>query len=214
MKIIWGFILGLFVFLGLFAVGVPQVLEQWLAPRIESWNPIKGGRDLDRRLKAVEGQIKNLQTELAKDPGALPRDARMGQVISEVNRLRTGFQELEGKLSTQVGRLEKEGKKLTQELEGSVFSRNALNLRLECMKVQMEILARNIGRARNNLGVLEEMLGRLEKIAPESAGGSIKEIKGLMALAREALKEETIGGAEKALGSLELVWRMLSRLGV
>ncbi|PKN18788.1 MAG: hypothetical protein CVU68_09795 [Deltaproteobacteria bacterium HGW-Deltaproteobacteria-3] len=218
-------IIGIVIFVGLGAAGyfgVPFLIEQKTGGlRAEV-------KDLRQRLENAEVFIrkeeearKSVRIESGADAATITRvvNALSSKVAELESSVRTDFSAAdaavkeqksatEAALKKQAEALEKESEELLTQLRGAVFKTRMEEVRGRLLKVKTDLLAKNIGTADAEIGVLVETLEKVkDSVSPEMK----KSLDAAQASLKKARGEMTTD-LPSAMKRVDLLWHEIGKI--
>ncbi len=190
---------------------------------------------IDSRTVILKTEVEGLKQRLQKleedaKTAVLPADADAGRIIGTVNALAartTAFENaltkdraaidaalrdqktsLEDALKKKVDAVERLGRETEAKLQKSIFSSFLEVVRGHVLKVKVELAARNIGTAKNELELISETFER----AKASAGEEQKRIIEELQVSVKKIRTEMDADLPAAVNRLDILWHDMSRM--
>ena len=190
---------------------------------------------IDSRTAALKAEVGELKQRLQKmeeeaKKAQLPPDADAGRIINAVNALaaRTAAVEralaadraasaaaagdqktaLEGALKKQADALDRLGRETEAKLQKSLFSSFMAVVRGHVLKVKVELSARNIGTAKNELELISETFEKAKASAGAEQKRIIEELQGTV----KKVRAEVDADLPAAVNRVDILWHDMSRL--
>lgn len=184
---------------------------------------------LGKRLQASEEFIK--AEEEARKTTSLKPDAKLPYVVNTVNRLATqqrhmensmqlGFQGIDSRLVGITTTSEGEQKKLSQRIDDLLkkvefHSREteihsfAENLKTRVLKIKLDLVARNIGVAKGELGLLLQALEDGKKVVGDNDNrkANLERLQGMVKEIRAEIDSNLVAATDR----IDLLWHELSK---
>lgn len=178
-------------------------------------------QDVKQRLQKIEEESK---------AAPLQPDADVQKVIKTVNALHKNLTSLEDsvKKSTsaidgtikkqnsaneeafrnQTETIEKINKETQAKLQGIMFDATMANIRGHILKARVELVAKNVGTAKSELDLLNELFSKAATVASDENKKAIKELQTSL----QKAKAEMDTDLPAALNKIDLLWYEMSRL--
>lgn len=172
---------------------------------------------LKSRLDKTEAFI--AQEEEAKGSGRLQAGADASRIIREVNTVSSRVDALQASSEKRRAELDNQFKAREQaltvgikdlqtRLQKAIFQATLADTRERILKARIELLARNLGNAKTELGLLSEPLERLKKAVSDEYKSSVAEMQNLLKKSQEEVTADQPG----ALTRIDLMWHQSGRL--
>jgi len=196
-------------------LGMPVVIDSRTAP-------------LKAEIGELKQQLQKMEDDAKKAP--LPPDADAGKIISAVNILaaKTAAVEnaltkdratidaaareqktaLEEALKKQADALDRLGRETEVKLQKSTFSSFMAIVRGHVLKVKVELAARNIGTAKNELELISETFEKAKASAGAEQKRIIEELQGTV----KKIRAEVDADLPAAMNRVDILWHDMSRL--
>jgi hypothetical protein len=196
-------------------VGLPILIKQETSGLLTDINDVK------QRLQKMEKESK---------AAPLPPDADVQKVIKTVNAIYSEMASLEDSLKKSTSAIDETIKKqstVTQEalkkqadaidkidketrskIQEIMFDATMANIRGHILKARVELIAKNIGTAKAELDLINELFSRASAVASDENKKSIRELQTSL----QKAKAEMDIDLPSALNKIDLVWHEMSRL--
>ncbi len=190
---------------------------------------------IDSRTAALKSEVGELKQRLQKmednaKTAPLPPDADAGRIIGAVNALaaktaavenalakdraaidaaaRDQTTAMENSLKKQADALDRLGRETEAKLQKSVFSSFMAAVRGHVLKVKVELAAKNIGTAKNELELISETFEKAKASAGEEQKRIIDELQGTV----KKIRAEVDADLPSAMNRVDILWHDMSRL--
>ena len=190
---------------------------------------------IDGQTAALKTEVGELKQRLQKmednaKTAPLPPDADAGRIISAVNALaaktaavenaltkdRTAIDAaardqttaMENALKKQADALDRLGSEMEAKLQKSIFSSFVAVVRGHVLKVKVELAAKNIGTAKNELELISETFEKAKASAGEEQKQIIDELQGTV----KKIRAEVDADLPAAMNRVDILWHDMSRL--
>jgi len=190
---------------------------------------------IDSRTAALKSEVGELKQRLQKmednaKTAPLPPDADAGRIIGAVNALaaktaavenalakdraaidaaaRDQTTAMENALKKQADALDRLGRETEAKLQKSVFSSFMAAVRGHVLKVKVELAAKNIGTAKNELELISETFEKAKASAGEEQKRIIDELLGTV----KKIRAEVDADLPSAMNRVDILWHDMSRL--
>jgi ElaB/YqjD/DUF883 family membrane-anchored ribosome-binding protein len=185
-------------------------------------------QELSVRVQKVEDFIKT-EEEKRKEAGLQP-DAGQQEVIAMVNALShkvNGLDEsMQKGLAAKEELLKKEGiatgeilteqkkniEKMTSETESQIgqikFDASMANIRSHILKLRMDLANRNIGTAKTEIDLINDLFGKAASSASEENRKAVEELRSMLAKARSEIDSDL----PAAVNRIDLIWYEMGKL--
>ena len=190
---------------------------------------------IDNRTAALKSEVGELKQRLQKmednaKTAPLPPDADAGRIIGAVNALaaktaavenalakdraaidaaaRDQTTAMENALKKQADALDRLGRETEAKLQKSVFSSFMAAVRGHVLKVKVELAAKNIGTAKNELELISETFEEAKASAGEEQKRIIDELQGTV----KKIRSEVDADLPSAMNRVDILWHDMSRL--
>ncbi|OQW97638.1 MAG: hypothetical protein BWK74_06030 [Desulfobacteraceae bacterium A6] len=115
---------------------------------------------------------------------------------------------IEEALKKQAETIEKFNKEAEAKILKSMFNALMANIRGHVLKVKVELVAKNIGSAKNELGLIDEAFEKAKTSASEESRKVIEELKGTLKKAKEDIDIDLPAASNR----IDLLWHEMSKL--
>lgn len=178
-------------------------------------------QDLKQKLQKIEEELK---------AAPLPHDSDTQKVINTVNamyskvvNLEDSFKKsassidetiknqkatIEEALKKQAETVEKINKETESKLQKSMFNSLMANIRGHVLKVKVELVAKNIGSAKNELSLIDESFEKAKTSASEEIKKVLEELQGTLKKAKEDIDTDLPSASNR----IDLLWHEMSKL--
>ena len=178
-------------------------------------------QDIKQRLQKIEEESK---------AAPLQPDADVRKVIKTVNALYSKVVSLEDSftkstsiiderikkqsttteeaLKKQAEAIDKMNKENQAKIQGIMFDATMANIRGHILKARVELVAKNIGTAKAELDLINELFSKAATVASDENKKSIKELQASLQKARAEMDTDL----PAALNKIDLLWYEMSRL--
>jgi hypothetical protein len=196
-------------------VGLPILIKQETSGLLTDINDVK------QRLQKMEKESK---------AAPLPPDADVQKVIKTVNAMYSEMASLDDSLKKstsaiyetikkqstvtqealkkQADAIDKIDKETRSKIQEIMFDATMANIRGHILKARVELIAKNIGTAKAELDLINELFSRASAVASDENKKSIRELQTSL----QKAKAEMDIDLPSALNKIELVWHEMSRL--
>jgi hypothetical protein len=196
-------------------LGLPILIKQ------ETSGLVTDIQDIRQRLQKIEEESK---------AAPLPPDADVQKVIETVNAMYSEMSSIEDSLKRSTSAIDETIQKqstVTQEalkkqadtidkidrenrakVREIMFDATMANIRGHILKARVDLVAKNIGTAKAELDLINELFSRASAIAPDQNKKSIRELQTSL----QKAKAEMDIDLPAALNKIDLVWHEMSRL--
>jgi hypothetical protein len=196
-------------------LGLPILIKQ------ETAGLVADIQDVKQRLQKIEEESK---------AAPLPPDADVQKVIKTVNAMYSEMASLgdslkkstsaidetikkqstmtEEALKKQANTIDNIDKETRAKIQGIMFDATMANIRGHILKARVELVAKNIGTAKAELDLINELFSRASTVASDENKKSIRELQTSL----QKAKAEMDIDLPAALNKIDLVWHEMSRL--
>jgi hypothetical protein len=196
-------------------VGLPILIKQETSGLLTDINDVK------QRLQKMEKESK---------AAPLPPDADVQKVIKTVNAMYSEMASLDDSLKKstsaiyetikkqstvtqealkkQADAIDKIDKETRSKIQEIMFDATMANIRGHILKARVELIAKNIGTAKAELDLINELFSRASAVASDENKKSIRELQTSL----QKAKAEMDIDLPSALNKIDLVWHEMSRL--
>jgi hypothetical protein len=196
-------------------LGLPILIRQ------ETSGLVTDMQDIKQRLQKIEEESK---------AAPLPPDADVRKVIQTVNAMYSEMASLEDSLKKSTSAIDEtieKQRKMTEEalrkqadtvdridketraeIKGIMFDATMSNIRGHILKAKVELVAKNVGTAKAELDLINELFSRASSVASDENKKSIRELQTSL----QKAKAEMDTNLPAALNKIDLVWHEMSRL--
>jgi hypothetical protein len=196
-------------------LGLPILIKQ------ETSGLVTDIQDVKQRLQKIEEESK---------AAPLPPDADVQKVIKTVNAMYSQIASLEDSLKKSSSAIDETIKKqsaMTEEalrkqadtintidketrtkIQGIMFDAAMANIRGHILKARVELVAKNVGTAKAELDLINELFSKASVVASDENKKSIRELQTSL----QKAKAEMDTDLPAALNKIDLVWHEMSRL--
>ena len=196
-------------------LGLPMLIRQ------ETSGLVADIHDVKQRLQKIEEESK---------AAPLPPDADVQKVIKTVNAMYSEMASLEdslkkstsaidetirkqstvtqGAFKKQAETIDKIDKETRAKIQEIMFDATMANIRGHILKARVELVAKNIGTAKAELDLINELFSRASAVASDENKKSIRELQTSL----QKAKAEMDIDLPAALNKIDLVWHEMSRL--
>jgi len=203
------------VLAGVGYLGLPILIKQ------ETSGLVTDIRDVNQRLQKIEEESK---------AAPLPPDADVQKVIKTVNAMYSEMASIEDSLKKSTSAINETMKKqstMTEEalrkqadtidkidneirakIQVIMFDATMANIRGHILKARVDLVAKNVGTAKVELDLINELFSRASAVASDENKKSIKELQTSL----QKAKGEMDTDLPSALNKIDLVWHEMSRL--
>jgi len=203
------------VLAGVGYLGLPILIKQ------ETSGLVTDIRDVKQRLQKIEEESK---------AAPLPPDADVQKVIKTVNAMYSEMASIEDSLKKSTSAINETMKKqstMTEEalrkqadtidkidneirakIQVIMFDATMANIRGHILKARVDLVAKNVGTAKVELDLINELFSRASAVASDENKKSIKELQTSL----QKAKGEMDTDLPSALNKIDLVWHEMSRL--
>jgi hypothetical protein len=219
-------VLVVIILIAVFAVGgyfgLPILIQK------ESLGLKSDVNDIKQRLLKTEDFIK--KEEEAKKAAQLPGDADIQRIIKTVNTILMKVTSLEDShkkelsvvaetfkkqganteeaLRKQSGNLDKSIKEIQSSLQKLAFNVAMATVRGNLLKVQVELKSKNIGTAKTEIDLINEILEKTKASTSDEQKKAIEELQGALKKA----KDEMDTNLAAAINRIDLLWHEMGKL--
>ena len=184
--------------------------------------------DIKQRLLKIEEYVK--KEEEAKKAGQLPGDADIQRIVKTVNTILTKVASLEDShnkdlssiaetmkkqgvnteeaLRKQSENLDKSIKDIQSKLQRSAFNVAMATVRGNLLKVQVELKSKNVGTAKTEIDLINEIFEKTKVSAPEEQKKTMEEFQTSL----KKTKEEMDTNLPAAIDRVDLLWHEMGKL--
>jgi small-conductance mechanosensitive channel len=162
--------------------------------------------NLKQRLLKIEEYIK--KEEEARKAGQLPSDADVQKIVKTVNAIFSKVTSLEETLKSQAETINKSNKENQSKIQGMMFDAAMASIRGHLLKVQIELKAKNIGTAKTEIDLINEIFEKTKSSASEEQRKAIEELQGALKKA----KDEMEINLPAAINRVDLLWHEMGKL--
>jgi hypothetical protein len=196
-------------------LGLPLIIEK------ETAGLMTDVQDIKQRLQKMEEDSK---------VAPLPPDADVQKVIKTVNAIYSKTLSLEDSLNKSISvtddtikkqkamneeALKKQGEEIASidketkvKIQGIMFDATMANIRGHILKARVELVAKNVGTAKTELDLINDLFSKAATVASEENKKSIRELQASLQKARTEIDTDL----PAALNKIDLLWYEMSRL--
>jgi uncharacterized membrane-anchored protein YhcB (DUF1043 family) len=179
--------------------------------------PLKPDADVQKVIKTVNAiyyRVNSLEDSLKKGLSATDETIKkQGKVTEET--LKKHAEEIEKQKAATAEALRKQAEvidKLNQETETKIqkimFDATMASIRGHILKARVELVAKNVGTARAELDLVDELFSKVSEIASDKDRGTIQELR----LSLKKTRAEMDTDLPAALNKIDLLWHEISKL--
>jgi ABC-type Na+ efflux pump permease subunit len=215
MKTVLGTILVILVVLGVGYFGLPFLIEKEISP-------LKAEvQDMRQRIQAIEEMNKVAPLTLDADPrkiittvNALSRqmnaleESGRKEIAATTQAIKEQKASTEETLKKQTETIGKTLEEMQLTIHEVRFHATIANIREHILKTKMEIIARNIGNAKIELNILDELLAS----AINTASDEKKKVLGELQASLKKAKSEIESDVQSATNRISILWTETGRL--
>jgi hypothetical protein len=196
-------------------LGLPIIIQK------ETAGLMTDVQDIKQRLQKMEEESK---------AAPLPPDADVQKVIKTVNAIHAKTLSLEDSLNKSISitdetikkqktineeALKKQGEEIANidketkvKIQGIMFDATMANIRGHILKARVELVAKNVGTAKTELDLINDLFSKAATVASEENKKSIRELQASLQKARTEIDTDL----PAALNKIDLLWYEMSRL--
>jgi hypothetical protein len=196
-------------------LGLPIIIQK------ETAGLMTDVQDIKQRLQKMEEESK---------AAPLPPDADVQKVIKTVNAIHVKTLSLEDSLNKSISitdetikkqktineeALKKQGEEIANidketkvKIQGIMFDATMANIRGHILKARVELVAKNVGTAKTELDLINDLFSKAATVASEENKKSIRELQASLQKARTEIDTDL----PAALNKIDLLWYEMSRL--
>jgi len=115
---------------------------------------------------------------------------------------------IEDALKKQAETIEKFNKEAEAKILKSMFNALMANIRGHVLKVKVELVAKNIGSAKNELSLIDEAFEKAKASASEESRKVLEELQGILKKAKEDIDTDLPAASNR----IDLLWHEMSKL--
>ncbi len=104
--------------------------------------------------------------------------------------------------------IEKMNKDIQAKIQGIMFDAGMANIRGHILKARVEIAAKNVGIARSELDLINELFSKAAEVASDENKKGVKELRASLKTARSEIDTDV----PAALNRIELLWHEMGKL--
>lgn len=162
--------------------------------------------DLNQRLVKIEEYIK--KEEEARKAGQLSSDADIQRIIKTVNVILSKVGALEESLKTHAESINKSSQENRVRIQRMTFDAAMASIRGHLLKVQIELKAKNIGTAKTEIDLINEIFEKTKAAASEEQKKPIEDLQ----VALKKAKDEMDINLPAAINRIDLLWHEMGKL--
>jgi polyhydroxyalkanoate synthesis regulator phasin len=179
---------------------------------------------IEQGTRAIKSDINDLKLRMQKiedreKVAPLKPDAPVQRIVDTVNAVNMKLSSLDDSMKKQAAKIDdivkKENesfqlidKEMKEKLRAVAFSIRLSSLRNQLLKIQMDLVQKNVGEARNEIDQVGEMLKEMKS---KGDAGEKSNIENLQASLNKA-KADMDTDIPSAAGRIEILWREIGKL--